>query len=646
MIKINSETSKRINDYLINQPPAQDEIGYYNRIANKFGVSAEGIRKKCRKLGLAHIRINSQVRQEYDNTSLITLLKNGTYTVEELSNKTGVLPKDIRKKIAELKLEKYNVVHKEHKYELSDQVAVGSAKRLDIKNWQGDVLRFGFVSDTHLGSKFERMDVLNALYDIYADEGIDTIYHGGNIVDGECRFNKYEIHTQGLTPQVEYCINNYPKRKGVTTYFITGDDHEGWWIQRERINIGEHIQMKAQSIGRDDLQYIGHVEADIDLAENEGKSWMRIMHGGGGTAYALSYTPQKIVECVPLNSEMLTKSGWKGYSEVDIGEEVLGFNKDTAECGWGTLLDINKYDSQEVVTYKNDNFIVKCTRNHKWVMLEESRAGANSNCINPTPYNKREIVLKTIDEVINDWKRYRIIQSAPSPSGDNYKYYSLEESVDRVNCIENVLKMSSDQRKSFIYGMMIGEGTLANKKTPVFSQRPNEVLESFRLACFLEGISTGMSRKTTKKINGEDKVCCRTSLLKKPLRMVSSMREVDTEITDVWCPTTTLGNWIMRQGNVITITGNSYQGGEKPRILLLGHYHKIDYCFPREVHVIQMGCTEDQTIFMRKKKIQAHIGGGILKVNRAPDGSINRVNVEYITFFDKGFYVGKDKYWK
>ena len=53
---MNNEQSKKINDFLINQPPTQDEVGYYNWVANKFGVSAEGIRKKCRKLGLAHIK--------------------------------------------------------------------------------------------------------------------------------------------------------------------------------------------------------------------------------------------------------------------------------------------------------------------------------------------------------------------------------------------------------------------------------------------------------------------------------------------------------------------------------------------------------------------------------------------------------------
>jgi hypothetical protein len=90
----------------------------------------------------------------------------------------------------------------------------------------------------------------------------------------------------------------------------------------------------------------------------------------------------------------------------------------------------------------------------------------------------------------------------------------------------------------------------------------------------------------------------------------------------------------------------SYQGGEKPTIILAGHYHKLDYSFPREVHAIQMGTTCDQTLFMRKKKIQAMVGGGIVEARRAKDGAINRVKVEFITFYDKSFYIGKDKYFK
>lgn len=317
---------------------------------------------------------------------IIKIISKTPMTVEELSDKTGYLPKQIREALSLIKEDKYNLVEDEPGvHEISKAFKQGGEHRLDPKMWQGDTLRFGFTADNHLCSNYERLDVLNLLYDVFADEGIGTVLNGGNWIDGEHRFNKFEIHTKGMTQQIEYFVNNYPCREGMITKFVAGDDHEGWYAQREGINIGEYAQMKREQAGMNDLEYLGYLEADIALDDNN-ESWMRLMHGGGGSAYATSYTPQKIVE--------------------------------------------------------------------------------------------------------------------------------------------------------------------------------------------------------------------------------------------------------------------SYQGGEKPRVLFLGHYHKLDYCYPREVHVIQMGTTEDQTTFMRKKKLQAHLGGGIAELRRAPDGTINRCKIEFITAFDKGFYIGKDKYFK
>jgi hypothetical protein len=82
----------------------------------------------------------------------------------------------------------------------------------------------------------------------------------------------------------------------------------------------------------------------------------------------------------------------------------------------------------------------------------------------------------------------------------------------------------------------------------------------------------------------------------------------------------------------------SMQGGEKPSIFCYGHYHKFDYNFYREVHCIGTGCTVDQSIFMRKCKIQAHVGGVRVKLNQAPDGQITRCMVEWMSFYDRGYY--------
>lgn len=63
MIKITNEESQKVNDYLVAHAPVYDKQGYYTEMSKKLGVSQEGIRKRCRALGLTHIRINSQVNR-------------------------------------------------------------------------------------------------------------------------------------------------------------------------------------------------------------------------------------------------------------------------------------------------------------------------------------------------------------------------------------------------------------------------------------------------------------------------------------------------------------------------------------------------------------------------------------------------------
>ena len=82
----------------------------------------------------------------------------------------------------------------------------------------------------------------------------------------------------------------------------------------------------------------------------------------------------------------------------------------------------------------------------------------------------------------------------------------------------------------------------------------------------------------------------------------------------------------------------SYQGGEKPQIELVGHYHKFNYGYPREVHTVQCGCTTDQSLFMRKKRLQAHVGFVVVNLDQATNGTITRFSVEWFPFFDRGYY--------
>ena len=366
-----------------------DEKKSYQSIGQKVGREAENVRNLARRKGFNNLKENTQSKRSKIplTEKLLNYMKktkrNGvSFQILELADILNVAPKHIQKAIDELRYNNITIEVEEKGVELSKTVPLESKPlEIDAKKFfgsNGKIIRFGAIADTHLGSKYARLDVLNALYDIFENEGLKKVFIMGNNIDGEFRFNKYDLLVRGVEAQNKYFVENLPQRNGITTQFITGDDHEGWYIQREHINIGQHAEDMAKRMGRDDIEYLGHMERDIELKGAKTSQIIRLIHGGGGSSYADSYSSQKYAE--------------------------------------------------------------------------------------------------------------------------------------------------------------------------------------------------------------------------------------------------------------------SLQSGEKPRVVLIGHFHKFNYDYPREIHMIQVGCVEDQTPFMRKRKILAHVGGTIITLHQDDDGIINRCIVEWIPFYNKKFY--------
>jgi hypothetical protein len=96
--------------------------------------------------------------------------------------------------------------------------------------------------------------------------------------------------------QLDYLIDNWPVKDGIITEFIAGDDHEGWYQQREGIEVGRYLELRSKKQGRNDLVYLGYGECDVSLRSGAGSAVMRVVHPGGGSSYAISYTDQKRTE--------------------------------------------------------------------------------------------------------------------------------------------------------------------------------------------------------------------------------------------------------------------------------------------------------------------------------------------------------------
>jgi len=168
-------------------------------------------------------------------------------------------------------------------------------KTIPIEYWteQSKYYKFGVISDTHLCNRNSRLDVLNSLYDKFEKEGVEVVLHAGNLLDGETKYNSQELIVHGVEGQVEYLYRNYPKRDGLVTKFISTECHTGRWAKTIGLDIGRYINLAMKEKGRNDIEWVGHIEADIKIAPD---TIIRLMHPGGGTSYALSYQPQKWVE--------------------------------------------------------------------------------------------------------------------------------------------------------------------------------------------------------------------------------------------------------------------------------------------------------------------------------------------------------------
>ena len=217
------------------------------------------------------------------------------FDIDNLAGALSISPKQAKQVIEHLSHhDGYILIPRGNQWILESQLP--KKEPLTLKRLVGDEYMFGLVADTHLVNEHARLDILEAAYDEFARLKIKDVFHAGNMIDGESRFNKFEISVHGVHNQCLYAADNYPQRKGITTRFVTGGCHEGWYQKREGIDIGWYLQNVFEKQGRDDMIHLGYIERDVLLKQKFGDTILRVMHPSGGSSYALSYTSQKMVE--------------------------------------------------------------------------------------------------------------------------------------------------------------------------------------------------------------------------------------------------------------------------------------------------------------------------------------------------------------
>lgn len=160
------------------------------------------------------------------------------------------------------------------------------------------VYRFGLISDTHLGSETTHLQDLHDFYDILHDRGVDTVLHAGDITDGwevhQNQVNELKANAIGWNRLRKYTIENYPKRPGMDTLFISGNHDRKLW-RRQGIRLGKQLGKR-----REDLHWLGDSMARL-VFDPENNVDLELIHPSGGQPYTLGYRAQTLYREQPTD---------------------------------------------------------------------------------------------------------------------------------------------------------------------------------------------------------------------------------------------------------------------------------------------------------------------------------------------------------
>jgi predicted phosphodiesterase len=158
--------------------------------------------------------------------------------------------------------------------------------------------KFGLISDTHIGhNKFDE-GLLAYSAKIFKREKIEDVYHSGDIVEGLSRRGGhiYELETVGFEAQVSQAADLFSKHFSDFNIIAITGNHDHWY--RDNANNGASVG-KALHHRLKNLNFLGEDEGDVIIKTNSNKIpeiTIKLFHPNDGSAYAISYKMQKLVE--------------------------------------------------------------------------------------------------------------------------------------------------------------------------------------------------------------------------------------------------------------------------------------------------------------------------------------------------------------
>jgi hypothetical protein len=449
-------------------------------------------------------------------------------------------------------------------------------------------------------------------------------------------------HTQGRVKMDGLQVMGHLWRGGAHAYLWTDRTRESHWFHPDRlpciprdwkgsnIYVGVHPTSSIPPTNaqgeprppeqvRSQLKYVSAINGlfcEVDAKDEEGSCSAHRKAEALKRIYRCPIEPTLLIDsgggyhCVPLNTEILTRDGWKTYDQVQPGETVLGYNRETDATEWTTMRAKIVKTTEKLVNVSNGVFEAICTPDHNWVCnVKEGHQGERTvyrqlvpaqkisrrrhKIILSAPFenNQEHSTITPNEAALLGWfategsmtkkEQIRISQSerlyssdirsllVDVPHTESYShppsdmitwhintgwFRSLLQRAELTNgkhksdWCKFVTRLSNAARDAFLDAAFKGDGTW-NYNAKGIIQNPGNIADAIKLAIFLSGYTPLVTHCADRGTE--------FTRYGKPFA-TWNMSVRDAGAGAVWCPQTDLGTWVMRQGDTICITGNCY----------------------------------------------------------------------------------------
>jgi len=221
---------------------------------------------------------------------LTTKKVGGKYICKECSIEMG-----LEDKISSEEREYLSIIKKSNltREELKNLVKGGKVLETSGKPYgvKGNKIIFGVFGDSHIGHNCFDERLMDYAINEFNKRDVDFVVHLGDICEGHYENKRQgsilELNKIGGDAQLKEAVIHLKKLKK-PLYFITGNHETNTFYKMGGFDIGKQLEEKLPN-----AHYLGIQHGEIKLDYNKK---IQLIHPDGGTAYAISYKPQKIAE--------------------------------------------------------------------------------------------------------------------------------------------------------------------------------------------------------------------------------------------------------------------------------------------------------------------------------------------------------------